>query len=156
MAIDILTLALARKYTQATANALGAVKGANCTIESVVDTGEANVVTFGWTGADGSKQTTEMTVRHGASVAAMSIDESGTLICTLTDGTQLEVGKIPGGGSGGGGTCDPDACLEDRLATDDDVDPLLSAIGLHDMTTAYLIDELNNLLTDEADILLTT
>ena len=67
MAIDILTLAMARKYTQATANALGAVRGAPCTIESIVDNGDANVVTFGWTGADGTHQTSTMAIPHGMS-----------------------------------------------------------------------------------------
>ena len=67
MAIDVLTLAIRRKYTQQTANALGAVKGAPCTIESIVDTGDANVVTFGWTGSDGAHQTSTMTIPHGMS-----------------------------------------------------------------------------------------
>lgn len=155
MAIDILTLALARKYTKDTANALGAVKGAACAIESVVDTGDANVVTFGWTGADGIQQTSEMTVKHGNGIADMSI-VNGMLTCTLTDGTVLEVGRLPTATGGTGGTCDPEACLEGQLATDDDIDPLLDAIGLYDMTTAYLMDELNNMLTDHADTLLTS
>lgn len=63
--IDILTLALARKYTKETANALGAVKGAPCTIESIEDTGDANIVTFGWTGTDGTHQTSTMIIPHG-------------------------------------------------------------------------------------------
>lgn len=65
MSIDIITLALARKYTNDTANALGAVKGAPCTIESIVDDGEFNVITFGWTANDGTHQTSTMTVKHG-------------------------------------------------------------------------------------------
>ena len=67
MAVDILTLAIAKKFTKETANALGAVKGAPCTIESIVDTGDANVVTFKWTGSDGVEQRSEMTIPHGLS-----------------------------------------------------------------------------------------
>lgn len=154
MAIDIITLALARKYTKDTANALGAVKGAPCTIDSIVDTGDANVVTFGWTGTDGTHQTSTMTVKHGVGVADMKLDDTGMLTCTLSDGTIIDVGEIPVGGN----CCDPDTCtcITDQIATDDDVDPLLTAIGLYDMTAAALMDELNNLLTDEVDNVLTT
>lgn len=63
--IDIVTLALARKYTNDMANALGAVRGAPCTIESIVDDGEANTITFGWTANDGTHHTSTMTVKHG-------------------------------------------------------------------------------------------
>lgn len=155
MAIDIITLALARKYTKDTANALGAVRGAPCMIDSIVDTGDANVVTFGWIGTDGTHQTSALTVHHGTGVADMEINEAGHLICRMTDGTSIDVGQLPVGGSG---SCDPEGCtcLTSNTATDDDVDPLLNAIGLHDMTTALLLDELNNLLTDESNNVLTT
>lgn len=153
--IDVLTLAIARKFTTETVNGLGALKGAACTIDSIIDTGDANVVTFGWIGEDGAHQTSVMTIKHGAGVAGMSIDDNGMLTCTLTDGTTLEVGRLPSGGTGGG-TCDPATCLTDQLATDDDIDPLLTAIGLEDMATAYLLDELSNMLTDQADVCLTT
>lgn len=68
--IDVLTLAVARKFTTETVNGLGALKGAACTIDSIVDTGDANVVTFGWTGSDGSHQTSVMTIPHGMSETA--------------------------------------------------------------------------------------
>jgi len=154
--IDVLTLAVARKFTTETVNGLGALKGAACSIDSIVDTGDANVVTFGWTGEDGAHQTSAMTIKHGAGVAGMAIDESGMLVCTLTDGTVIDVGRLPNGGISGGGSCNPEDCLTDQIATDDDIDPLLSAIGLEDMSTAYLLDELNQMLTDEGDLYLTT
>lgn len=65
MGIDIVTLALARKYVNDTANALGAVKGAPCTIKAVEETDSGNIITFGWIGTDGSEQTTQITIRHG-------------------------------------------------------------------------------------------
>ena len=65
MGIDIVTLALARKYVNETANALGAVKGAPCTIKAVEETDEGNTITFGWTGEDGTEQTTQITIKHG-------------------------------------------------------------------------------------------
>lgn len=78
MAVDILTLAMARKFTKDTANALGAVKGAPCMIESIVDTGDANIVTFKWTGMDGAEQTTAMTIPHG-----MTLEEQAALEARL-------------------------------------------------------------------------
>ena len=155
MAIDIITLALARKYTKDTANAQGAVRGAPCTIDSIVDNGDANVVTFGWTGTDGTHQTSTMTVKHGVGIADLKIDDVGKLTCTLTDGTIIDVGEIP---LGDGACCDPDTCtcITSQLATEDDVDPLLTAIGLFDATSAVLIDESSNVLTDEVDNTLTT
>ena len=154
MGIDIITLALARKYTKDMANALGAVKGAPCTIDSIVDAGDANVVTLGWTGADGTHQTSTMTVKHGVGVVDMKLDDSGKLTCILSDGTVIDVGKLPVND----GSCNSDACtcITDRIATDDDVDPLLTAIGLYDMTVIALMDELNNLLLDESNNMLTT
>lgn len=65
MSIDILTLALARKYTQNALNGVGALKGAPCEIESIVDDGNGNLVTFAWTAADGTKQTSTMYIKHG-------------------------------------------------------------------------------------------
>lgn len=154
MAIDLLTLASARKFTKDTANALGAVKGAPCTIDSIVDTGDANIVTFGWTGADGSYQTTTMTTRHGIGIADMQIDDAGMLKCILSDGTVIEVGEIVSGNN----CCDSGSCscIAGNIASDDDVDPLLTAIGLYDMTTTLLLDELNNLLINESNDVLTT
>ena len=91
-----------------------------------------------------------MTVKHGVGVADLKIDDTGMLTCTLTDGTIIDVGEIP---LGNGACCDPDTCtcITNQMATDDDVDPLLTAIGLFDATSATLIDEINNILTDEVN-----
>ncbi len=76
MSIDILTLAMARKFTKDTVNGLGAVKGAPCEIIGIEDTGDANVVTFQWAGTDGSVQTQQMTIPHGMTDAEqMALEE---------------------------------------------------------------------------------
>lgn len=153
--MDIITYALSRRYVKDTAIGLGAVMGAPCTVESIIDTGDANVVTFKWTGTDGTEKIREMTVKHGIGVADMNIDDTGLMTCTLTDGTVIDVGHIP---LGNGNCCNPDncTCITSQLATDDDVDPLLSSIGLFDAISAVLMDELSNALTDELDNVLTT
>lgn len=66
--MDIVTYALAKKYTEDTANALGAVKGAPCTIQSITETADAIVVIFSWTGTNGATQTSTMTIPKGKSL----------------------------------------------------------------------------------------
>lgn len=63
--MDNVTLAVAKKYTDETANALGAVKGAPATIESITPVEGGNNVVFAWTGTDGTKQTQTMFVANG-------------------------------------------------------------------------------------------
>ena len=60
--MDITTLSLAKKYVDETAKGLGAVKGANATIESITRVEGGNNVVYAWTGADGTKQTQAMFV----------------------------------------------------------------------------------------------
>lgn len=66
--MDIMTLAMAKAYVDDTANALGAVKGAPATIESITPVDGGNEVVFAWTGTDGTKQTQTMFVPSGSSV----------------------------------------------------------------------------------------
>lgn len=81
MAIDLITLALARKYTKDAVNGLGAIKGAPCTVDSVIDNGVSNVITLKWTGVDGADQTSVVEIQHGIGIANIQIDDDGSLIC---------------------------------------------------------------------------
>lgn len=60
--------AISKKYTADTCNALGFVKGANCTIKSIVHQDGINTVTFEWTGIDGTKRESEMIVYDGTPI----------------------------------------------------------------------------------------
>lgn len=80
--MDIITYALARKYTDQTVIGLGGLKGAPCTISSIVHQDGHNIVTFEWTGTDGSTQTTEMIV------------DDGTPIYPWTSGNHYEYGNL--------------------------------------------------------------
>ena len=64
--LSIITYLLSRKYTNDTADALGAVKGAPCTVKSVAEIEGGHRVTFEWTSDSGVKQTTTMDVMDGA------------------------------------------------------------------------------------------
>ena len=88
--MDILTYSLSKKYTEETVVGLGALKGAPCTIKSIVETDIGNVVTFKWTGIDGTEQTASMTAKHGSSITDIEIDkDTGRLVCTMSDGTTV-------------------------------------------------------------------
>lgn len=61
----IIALNQAKKYTAESLNGLGALKGANCVIESIDTVPEGNRVTFSWTGTDGTIETSTMIVENG-------------------------------------------------------------------------------------------
>lgn len=101
--MDAATYILCKGYVKKTAAALGAVKGAPCTIKSITETTGGHTVTFEWVGDNDVKQTSTMFVADGAdgapgtagaSVASVTIDSSGHLITTLSDGTTIDAGAI--------------------------------------------------------------
>lgn len=69
MAIDIVTLALAKSYVNASLDGVGAIKGKNAIIKSIediiIDGQNAHKVTFEWTSNSGIKSNTIMTVYDG-------------------------------------------------------------------------------------------
>lgn len=101
--MDAATYILCRGYVKKTAAALGAVKGAPCTIKSITETTGGHTVTFEWTGDNDVKQTSTMFVADGAtgatgadgvSVVSVTVNSSGHLITTLSDGTTIDAGEI--------------------------------------------------------------
>lgn len=64
--MDLQTLALSKKFTNDTVVGLGAIKGAPAEIKDVeYDANGNTVLTFEWTGTDGTKKTQEATVNRG-------------------------------------------------------------------------------------------
>jgi len=96
--MDASTYVLCQAYVKASLIGLGALKGASATIKSIVETDEGNVVTFEWTATDGvTKRTSTMLVRNGGegiSVTNATINTSGHLIFTLSNGTTIDAGAI--------------------------------------------------------------
>lgn len=58
-------LQMAKAYVRKTADALGAVRGAPCTIKSVEQTETGQKITFEWTSNSGTKQTTAIVILNG-------------------------------------------------------------------------------------------
>lgn len=95
--IDILTLGAARAYTKATAEGLGWVKGANCTISFTEAIPGGTKVTFEWVGTTGTTEHTSIYVMDGVDgkgIRSVAVDSNSHLIITYDDGTTQDAGKI--------------------------------------------------------------
>ena len=103
MAIDKVTYAAAKKYTDKSIAGGGAIKGKNCVVDSIMAITGGHRVTFKWTLDDGTVQTGYMDVMDGVDgvdgadgrgVASVDIDANNHLIITYDDGTDHDAGEI--------------------------------------------------------------
>lgn len=93
--MDIITLALAKKFTKDTAHQFGAVKGANAKIYNQKKTEEGNIeLTFEWKNDADEKKYTTITIEKGIDVKSGYIDEDSHLIIVLSDDTEIDCGEI--------------------------------------------------------------
>ena len=93
--IDVITLAIAEKYTRDSLVGLGALKGAPCTISKVEEVSDGTEITFKWTGDDGSTNTRKIKVKDGISVVSASIGSGNHLLLTLSNGNVIDAGVLP-------------------------------------------------------------
>lgn len=90
-------LAIANQYTDESVEGGGAIKGKNCTIDSIEPISGGQRVTFKWTLDDGTEQTTTMDVMNGQDgkgIKSVAINEESHLIITYTDDTTYDAGQI--------------------------------------------------------------
>lgn len=115
--MNLLSLALSKQYTEDTSDALGAVKGAPCTIKSIDKTENGSLITFEWTGISGRKETATVHVKDGVDgvdgingIDGISISKiekiktvglTDTYKMTFSDGNTFEY-KITNGRDGAG------------------------------------------------------
>ena len=107
--MDILTYALAKKYTQKSLDGLGAVKGANCTIKSTTPKDNGTEIVFEWTGISGTKETTTILVKNGEQGNGIvkvekikTVDLVDTYRMTFDDGSTFDYEVANGDSSLGG------------------------------------------------------
>jgi hypothetical protein len=93
--IDVITLAIAEKYTRDSLVGLGALKGAPCTISKTETVSDGTEITFKWTGDDGSTNTRKIKVMDGISVVSASIGSGNHLLLTLSNGNVIDAGVLP-------------------------------------------------------------
>jgi hypothetical protein len=93
--IDVITLAIAEKYTRDSLVGLGALKGAPCTISKTETVSDGTEITFKWTGDDGSTNTRKIKVKDGISVVSASIGSGNHLLLALSNGNIIDAGVLP-------------------------------------------------------------
>lgn len=105
----IIALGKAKKYVAESLDGLGALKGANCVIESVDTVPEGNRVTFSWIGISGTKETTTILVKNGEQGNGIvkvekikTVDLVDTYRMTFDDGSTFEYEVANGDSSLGG------------------------------------------------------
>lgn len=74
MALSTEAYVLAKGYTKKTANSLGAVKGAACTVKDTTKVDGETTVTLGWEGTNGATETTQFVVSDGKSAYQIALD----------------------------------------------------------------------------------
>lgn len=95
--LSIVTLAVAKAYTKATADAMGALKGAPCEVKFTEAIPGGTKVTLGWESKSGQQESTFFYVmdgQDGKGIASVLVNAEGHLIITYTDGTSTDAGKI--------------------------------------------------------------
>ena len=113
--MDFATLAAAQNYVDKTAQSLGAVKGAPCTIKSITEGENGSTIVFSWTGADGAEQTRSTFLPrgpHGDPGISPEIDVveiDGGHRVTITDANGTHTFDVMNGVGGSGCTVEVDA-----------------------------------------------
>ena len=90
--------AMAKHYTQETAEEFGALKGASAQIQSITPITGGNRITFLWENTAGDTRTSTLDVMNGAdgtSVVGANIGAGNHLIITLSNGTSIDAGELP-------------------------------------------------------------
>lgn len=93
---------LSRKYTKETAQQFGALKGAPCQIESIVDNfNKSHTMNFLWENNEGAQQRGQLTVEDGEDgtyIVNAYISQEGSakghLIIKLNDGSLIDAGDV--------------------------------------------------------------
>jgi hypothetical protein len=107
---DVEIIGMLKTYISQTLVGMGALKGANCRIKSIVKSGDLNTVTFIWTDTDGTSKESTMLVLDGTSgidgVSPTIVVKESTdtkYILTITDATgSFDTPNLKGGGGSGG------------------------------------------------------
>lgn len=93
----IIALLLSKKFTKDTVVGMGAIKGAACQVQSINKVGKTTTVTLKWEDNTGGVHTQSFEIEDGAdgvSISNATINASGNLILTLSDGSTIDCGKV--------------------------------------------------------------
>lgn len=93
--MNVVDIALAKKYTKDTAEGIGYTKGNPCTISKTETVADGTEITFQWTGNDGSSKTQTIKVKDGISVEGIIIGSGNHLLITLSNDIIIDAGELP-------------------------------------------------------------
>ena len=109
--MDVITLAVAKKYTKDSLKGAGALKGAPCTVKSTSYDADGNsIVVLEWSLTDGSKKTSTVTIKKGidgkdgkdgeqgetgVSIAGAHFNSNGKIVFELSDGSETAPISLP-------------------------------------------------------------
>ncbi|MBO7716082.1 MAG: hypothetical protein J6S85_21135, partial [Methanobrevibacter sp.] len=88
---------LGKSYTKKSLIGIGALAGAPCQVQSINKVGKTTTITLKWEDNEGGVHTQSFDIEDGldgVSVVGATINPSGNLILTLSDGTDLDCGKV--------------------------------------------------------------
>lgn len=140
--MDMVVLALAKKYTKDSLVGVGALKGSPCTIKSKTSITGGTRVTFAWEDTEGVEHTETVDLMNGVngsdgadgvSVTGLGISE-GHLFCTLSDGTSIDAGALPSGGA----EIDDSTTALDKVWSSDKISDELSELSDSMTSEEYL------------------
>lgn len=86
--------ALSKKAINEALIGIGAIAGAPCEVKSVSKTGLTTTIELKWTDTTGADHITTFSIEDGVGVAGASIDDNGNLKLFLTDGNEINCGKV--------------------------------------------------------------
>lgn len=112
---DVEIIGVLKTYIAKTLVGMGALKGANCRIKSIVKADNLNTVTFIWTDTDGTSKESTMLVYDGAKgdtgadgyspTITVKTSTADTYILTITDANgSYDTPNLKGSGSSGSST----------------------------------------------------
>ena len=110
--MDIITYILSKKYTDASLDGIGAVKGAPCRISKIEPVEGGNKITFAWTSNSGVESTSTLIVKDGEQGNGIAkiekiktVDLVDTYRMTFDDGSTFDY-EVTNGSSSGSGKID--------------------------------------------------
>lgn len=112
--MDVITLAVAKKFTKDSLKGAGALKGAPCTVKSTSYDADGNsIVVLEWSLTDGSKKTSTVTIKKGidgkdgkdgkdgeqgetgVSIVGAHFNSNGKIVFELSDGSETAPISLP-------------------------------------------------------------
>lgn len=109
--MDVITLAVSKKFTKDSLKGAGALKGAPCTVKSTSYDADGNsIVVLEWSLTDGSKKTSTVTIKKGidgkdgkdgeqgetgVSIVGAHFNSNGKIVFELSDGSETAPISLP-------------------------------------------------------------